>query len=134
VMAMFLVDWPTVHQLTTLQYWLGRAHERLGAIPIGQTKLRDLPEGSRPFRIPLVSDVRKRPSRCHPRRSIAQQFRFSECIHLRHERQESACPIENLPVRLLKSACKSPPIRPIIWPPPKIRAQVRRSGSARATL
>src|SRR5204862_14966 len=31
--AMCLDDWPTVHQLATLQYWLGRAHEGLGATP-----------------------------------------------------------------------------------------------------
>jgi serine/threonine protein kinase/tetratricopeptide (TPR) repeat protein len=58
--AMFLDDWPTVHQLTTLQYWLGRAHEGLGAVPSARqnyqafVKLR----GSVPD--PLVADAQER--------------------------------------------------------------------------
>jgi serine/threonine protein kinase/tetratricopeptide (TPR) repeat protein len=59
-MAMFLDDWPTVHQVATLQYWLGRAHEGLGAVPVARQnyqafmKLRTAPSD------PLAKDARER--------------------------------------------------------------------------
>jgi serine/threonine protein kinase/tetratricopeptide (TPR) repeat protein len=58
--AMFLDDWPTVHQLTTLQYWLGRAHEGLGAIAVARQNYQSFLSIRAATTDLLTSDARKR--------------------------------------------------------------------------
>jgi hypothetical protein len=58
--AMFLDDWPTVHQLATLSYWLGRAHEGLGAVPSARQDYQAFVNLRGSVQDPLVADAQKR--------------------------------------------------------------------------
>ena len=65
-MAMFLDDWPTVHQLATLQYWLGRAHEGLGAVPAARQNYEAFLKLRGAIADPLVADAKTRLSSIRP--------------------------------------------------------------------
>jgi serine/threonine protein kinase/tetratricopeptide (TPR) repeat protein len=59
--CLFLDDQPTMRQLVTLQYWLGRAHEGLGTVPAARANYENFlklrPEASKD---PLAIDAAKR--------------------------------------------------------------------------
>jgi serine/threonine protein kinase/tetratricopeptide (TPR) repeat protein len=59
-MAMFLDDWPTAHELAPLPYWLGRAHEGIGAVEAARQDYEAF-LGRRTADVdPLAADARRR--------------------------------------------------------------------------
>jgi serine/threonine protein kinase/tetratricopeptide (TPR) repeat protein len=58
--AMFLDDWPTVHELATLPYWLGRAHEAIGATDSARQDYEKFLAGRTAGVDPLIADARRR--------------------------------------------------------------------------
>jgi tetratricopeptide (TPR) repeat protein len=59
-MAMFLDDWPTVHQAVTVKYWLGRAHEGIGAIQVARQNYQSFLSIRAAATDQLTPDARKR--------------------------------------------------------------------------
>jgi hypothetical protein len=59
-MAMFLDDWPTVHQAVALKYWLGRAHEGIGAIQVARQNYQSFLSIRLAATDPLARDAQKR--------------------------------------------------------------------------